>query len=145
MPAPFEAATGFLLARLGSLAQRSWLDLLADHALTPHQHAVLLVLRHRGPLGQQDLTRAIRVDPRNVVPVIDGLVALHLVDRAIDPHDRRRRLLSLTATGATAADALAEGASRIDRAFLRGLGADEKRQLNKLLQKLLASHDHQAP
>jgi hypothetical protein len=40
------------------LAQRSWLDLLAEHAVTPHQHAVLLVMRHCGPIGEQDLTQS---------------------------------------------------------------------------------------
>jgi DNA-binding MarR family transcriptional regulator len=144
MPAPFETATGFLLSRLGSLAQRSWLDLLAEHAVTPHQHAVLLVMRDSGPIGQQDLTRAIGVDPRNVVPVIDGLVGPQLVHRAIDPQDRRRRLLSLTPKGRATADALAKGAERIEHEFLRGLTDDDQQQLNTLLQKLLARHNGHA-
>jgi DNA-binding MarR family transcriptional regulator len=65
--------------------------------------------------------------------VIDGLVGPQLVDRAIDPHDRRRRLLSLRKGRATA-DALADGAAGIEREFLRGLTPDDQLML-------LASHD----
>lgn len=139
MPAPYEAATGFLLSRLGSLAQRSWLDLLGQHGVSPHQHAVLLVMLGGAATSQQEITRVIGVDPRNMVGVIDGLVDAGLVEREIDRNDRRRRVLSLTPTGRSAAVALASGAADIEREFLSGLDAEERAQLNALLHKLLAS------
>lgn len=135
----FETATGYLLARLGSLAERSWTGMLRRHNLTPSQHAVLLALRDRGPLGQQALGRLIAVDPRNVVPIIDGLADQQLIDRHVDSTDRRRRVISLTRTGQAAADDLAKSAMAIESEFLDGLNPADQAELNRLLLALHAS------
>lgn len=136
---PFEAATGFLLARLGSMAGRSWHSMLQAHELSPHEHGVLLTLRAAGRLGQQTLSDRIAVDPRNVVPIVDGLESKNLVKRTVDPADRRRRLIDLTAKGHAVADRLAASAADIERDFLAGLTPTEQTKLNQLLQKLHAS------
>jgi DNA-binding MarR family transcriptional regulator len=135
----FERGTGYLLARLGSLAGRSWVGMLRGHNLTPHQHGVLLALREYGPLGQQALGRFIAVDPRNVVPILDGLVTRGLIDRQVDPSDRRRRVIGLTEEGRAAADDLATAATAIEREFLDGLEPEDQVELNRLLRALHAS------
>jgi len=137
--AGFEAGTGFLLARLGSLAERSWVAMLREHNLTAHQHGVLLALREHAPLAQQDLARMIAVDPRNVVPIVDGLVGKGLIDRGMDPADRRRRVLTLTDTGTAAAAALAAAAAGIEDDFLAGLTPSDRRELGRILRDLHAS------
>ncbi|WP_433516049.1 MarR family winged helix-turn-helix transcriptional regulator [Nonomuraea sp. CA-143628] len=136
---PFERGTGYLLARLGTLAGRSWVGMLRSHNLTPHQHGVLLALREYGALGQQALARFIAVDPRNAVPIVDGLVARGLVDRQVDAADRRRRVIGLTEEGRAAADALATAATAIEREFLDGLEPEDQAELNRLLRTLHAS------
>ncbi|MFC5827570.1 MarR family winged helix-turn-helix transcriptional regulator [Nonomuraea insulae] len=135
----FEAGTGYLLARLGSLAERSWTGMLRRHNLTPTQHAVLLALREHGPLGQQALSRFIAVDPRNVVPILDGLADQQLIDRHVDPSDRRRRVINLTPAGRSTADDLAGSATEIEAAFLHGLDHADQAELNRLLQALHTS------
>lgn len=135
----FETGTGYLLARLGSLAERSWIGMLRRHNLTPNQHAVLLALRERGPLGQQALSRLVAVDPRNVVPVLDRLADQQLIDRHVDPTDRRRRVIDLTGTGRSAADDLAKSAADIETDFLHGLTRPDRTELNRLLRALHTS------
>lgn len=136
---PFETATGYLLARLGSLATRSWTEMLRDHGLTAHQHGVLLALREQGPLRQQQLTRMIAVDSRNIIPVLDGLVERQMLDRRIDATDRRRRLLQLTKHGRAIADSLARSAAAIEHGFLAALTPDDQATLNRILRILHAS------
>jgi len=135
----FETGTGFLLARLGSLAERSWVTMLRERNLTAHQHGVLLALREHEPLAQHDLARIIAVDPRNVVPIIDGLVGKSLIDRGMDPADRRRRVLTLTDTGSAAAAELAAPAAGIEEDFLAGLTPPDRHQLGRILRDLHAS------
>jgi DNA-binding MarR family transcriptional regulator len=137
--APFETATGFLLARLGSLAERSWTEMLGQFKLTAHHHGVLLILRAHSPLGQQELGRMIGVDPRNVVPILDGLVDQGLLDRQTDPIDRRRRILSLTPKGQATADRLATAANAIEEQFLQALDQQDNVELNRILLHLLGS------
>jgi DNA-binding MarR family transcriptional regulator len=135
----FETGTGFLLARLGSLAERSWVAMLRERNLTAHQHGVLLTLREHRPLAQHDLARMIAVDPRNIVPIIDGLVEKGLIDREMDPADRRRRVLTLTDAGSTAAAELATAAAGIEDDFLASLTPSDRHDLARILRVLHAS------
>lgn len=132
----FEAGTGFLLARLGSLSERSWTAMLREFGLTAHQHGVLLALRERGSVTQGQLIRMIAVDSRNVVTVLDALVDQGLLDRQIDPDDRRRRILTLTRKGQGLARRLAQAAERTEREFLAGLSDGDQTTLNRLLRTL---------
>jgi DNA-binding MarR family transcriptional regulator len=132
----FETATGYLLARLGSLAERSWVGMLRRHNLTAHQHGVLLALREHGSLGQQALGGLIAVDPRNLVSILDGLAERGLIDRQVNQDDRRRRVVALTRNGRTAAEALAISAASIERDFLAGLAPADRAELNRLLRAL---------
>jgi DNA-binding MarR family transcriptional regulator len=136
---PFEAATGYLLARLGSLAGRSWTAMLRRHGLTAHQHGVLLALRSQGPITQHRLAKLIAVDARNVVPVLDGLIERGLLDRHIDPADRRRRILRLTEHGHAIGDDLARSATTIENDFLAALTPEDQATLNRILQTLHTS------
>lgn len=132
----FAAGTGYLLARLGSLSERSWAAMLRQHNLTPHQHAVLLALRERGPLAQQTLASLMAIDPRNLGPILDALDEAGTINRRTDLSDRRRRVIALTRHGRNQANALAADAARIERDFLTGLDSSDQAELNRLLRAL---------
>ncbi|MEV4096743.1 MarR family winged helix-turn-helix transcriptional regulator [Streptosporangium saharense] len=136
----FERGTGFLLARLGSLAARSWTAFLTGHDLTQAQYVVLATLGARGPLGQRRLAELVAVDARNIVPVLDSLAARGLVERRAHESDRRRRTVALTEDGNTLLGAIAVTASAEQDRFLRSLNRREREQLNHLLHTLYASH-----
>jgi DNA-binding MarR family transcriptional regulator len=73
---------------------------LAREGLTvPRAHLVWLV-HHEGPTTQRALADALKVSPRNVTGLVDGLVADGLVTREPHPTDRRATLVSLTGRGA---------------------------------------------
>lgn len=134
----FEGGTAFLLARAGAAARRSWARMLTERDLTPHQHGVLMALAELGPTGQRRLSERIGVDPRNAVAVIDGLVARELLVRDVDPADRRRRVLDLSAAGrAVVRDLTATGAA-LEQDFLRALNPDDQLQLRRMLVDLLS-------
>ncbi len=133
----FEGGTAYLLARAGAAARRSWARMLTERGLTPHQHGVLMALAELGPTGQQQLSEVIGIDPRNAVPVIDVLVEQALLVRDIDPADRRRRVLALTASGQELVRDLTVTGAALERDFLRALDPGEQRQLHRMLVALL--------
>jgi DNA-binding MarR family transcriptional regulator len=139
-PPGFERGTGFLLARLGSLAARSWQAFLAGHGLTQTQYATLMVLAERGPLGQRRLARLLAVDGRNLVAVLDRLAERDLIARATDPADRRRRNVRLTGPGTALAHALSAEAAVARDHFLGALSRQQRGQLNLLLERLYEAH-----
>jgi DNA-binding MarR family transcriptional regulator len=71
------------------------------------------------------------------VPIIDALAEQGLVSREVDPSDRRRRVLQLTATGRAVAGNLASVAAEIETDLLRPLAPDEQASLRRMLLALL--------
>jgi DNA-binding MarR family transcriptional regulator len=136
----FEGGTGFLLARTGAIARQQWGRMLAERRLTPHQFAVLAALHEKGAIGQRRLSALIGIDPRNVVPIIDSLVERGLVGRTVDPGDRRRRVLALTASGHGAIGDLNAAGAEIERHFFRTLPVGDRRALHRILLALLAAN-----
>jgi len=135
----FEGGTGFLLSRTGSLARRSWTQMLAERGLTPHHYGMLMALGELGePCGQQQLSDLIGIDSRNVVPIIDVLVDRGLLNREVDPADRRRRLLALTGSGHDMVRDLTETGAEIEDRFLQALGPADRKELHRLLLALLS-------
>ncbi|WP_326821563.1 MarR family winged helix-turn-helix transcriptional regulator [Streptosporangium sp. NBC_01639] len=138
----FERGTGFLLARLGSLAARSWTAFLTAHELSQSQHSILVVLKDQGPIGQQHLAHLVAMDARNIVPVLDLLAAKELIKRQPDPADGRRRMITLTAHGKTLADTITAAAALGQDDFLSVLDDQDRRHLNDLLRRLYDAHVH---
>jgi DNA-binding MarR family transcriptional regulator len=136
----FERGTGFLLARLGSLAAHSWTTFLTAHGLAQSQYAVLVVLKDQGPMGQRRLAHLVAVDARNIVPVLDTLAAKGLIERRPDPADGRRRTVVLTAKGDALADTIAAEAALGQDDFLGALDNQDREHLNGLLQRLYEAH-----
>ncbi len=138
-----ESGTGFLLARLGSLAARSWQAFLAERKLTQIQYATLMVLAERGSLGQLRLALLVAIDARNLVGVLDRLAAAGLITRQTDTDDRRRRNVRLTASGGAVVRDIVNDAARSRDQFLGALNIAERRQLNALLRRLYQAHAHE--
>lgn len=130
------ADSGYLLARLGAEARRRWARMLSEHGLTPHHYGVLMTLDDLRVTYQQRLSRAIGVDPRNAVPVLDHLQRRGLIERRRDPADRRRHAIALTEEGRTAVTELRRAAEVVEGEIFEGLTAAERAALHRLLRKL---------
>ena len=63
--------TGYLIGRLGLFAARRFDAQLGSVGLTRRQWAVLNALDAEGPVTQQQLGRAISIDPSTMVATID--------------------------------------------------------------------------
>ena len=134
---PFQRGNWYLLYKAGALARHRWSAMLAQLNLSPGQYGALMALGEAGRLGQHRLAELIGVDPRNAVPIIDALAEQGLVSREIDPSDRRRRMLQLTARGRAVAGNLASVAAEIETDLLRPLAHDEQVSLRRMLLALL--------
>jgi DNA-binding MarR family transcriptional regulator len=134
---PVHRGTWSLLYKAGGLARQRWSAMLARLNVSPAQYGVLMALGEAGRIGQHRLAELIGVDPRNAVPVIDALAEQGLVSREIDPSDRRRRVLRLTARGRAVAGNLASVAAEIETDLLLPLAPDEQASLRRMLLALL--------
>jgi len=135
----FQRGNWYLLYKAGALARQRWSAMLAQLNVSPGQYGALMALGEAGRVGQHRLAELIGVDPRNAVPIIDALAEQGLVSRDVDPSDRRRRVLQLTATGRAVAGNLASVAAEIETDLLRPLAPDEQASLRRMLLAVLAA------
>ena len=131
--------TGFLVSRMGQVAQRHFTERMAEVGLTPRGWGALNVLAQEGAMTQQSLGACIGMDPSSMVATIDELEARGLVERRRNPQDRRAHALHITEQGRRT---LVEGrrmARRAQEELLAPLTAEERGQLHELLLRLARS------
>ncbi|MCP2326976.1 DNA-binding MarR family transcriptional regulator [Hamadaea flava] len=109
----------------------------ADGAgLRSYHYRLLAALEEWGPVGQADLGRATGVDRSDVVAVLGDLEQLGLVERTVNPSNRRRNIVSITAAGDARLRELDHVIDEVQERVLAPLSADERSQLMRLLRKL---------
>lgn len=115
---------------------------LAPHGLTVSQLNILTVLhRAERPLTMGELGQAVSVRPANLTGVVDGLTRRSLVERQINPFDRRSYLITKTAAGEEFLTGFLPGHRRHLGRLMRGLSPDERAVLADLLERLRQSVD----
>ncbi|MBL1100041.1 MarR family winged helix-turn-helix transcriptional regulator [Streptomyces coffeae] len=107
----------------------------AKHALTGAQ-ARLLGLLSRGPTPMRRIAQQLKCEPSNVTGIVDRLESRGLVERRLDPADRRVKLAAATEAGKETAERL-RGSLDFAREPLAGLSADERTVLRDLLRRML--------
>jgi DNA-binding MarR family transcriptional regulator len=130
-------STGFLISRLGWVAQKRFAERIAGVGLTPRGWGALNVLDKEGAVTQHTLCKCMGMDPSSMVATIDELEAKGLVERRRNPHDRRAHALHVTDEGRAT---LSEGrklARRAQDELLAPLDREEREQLHALLLKLV--------
>ena len=125
-----------LISHLARVARRA-ADTCIPDCLRPRQLLVLTLLDGHGPITQQVLGEALRLDPSNVVGLLNELEKRGLVTRRRDPADRRRHIVELSAAGA---DELARTNARlrlVEDDLLKALSGDERTTLHSLLVRVV--------
>lgn len=135
-PEELAGYTGFLLGYLGEKSRRNFVALLEPYGFHPREFGLMTVLSKRPGITQQELAALARVDPSSMVALLDGLEERGVVERRVDPEDRRRRSVQLTKQGHDQMRVLRREARKAAKSFLEPLSAREREQLNKLLRKL---------
>jgi len=102
--------------------------------------AVLAALEEYGALSQADLGRRLGLDRNDVSGIVTRLQSGRHVDRQADPANRRRNVVTLTASGKRYLEEIQRHANAAQDELLAGLSTTERQQLSELLAKLLSSH-----
>lgn len=126
----------FLLARANALSLASGNAALATYGLKVRSYSVLALATSSGRTSQRDIADFLRLDPSQVVALVDDLQTRGLVTREPDPADRRTNVVIATLPGRELY-AAAEGAIRAaEREAHAGLRPDDRATLVRLLGAL---------
>jgi DNA-binding MarR family transcriptional regulator len=104
--------------------------------LRGYHYRLLAALEEWGPVGQADLGRSTGVDRSDVANALTELERLALVERTVNPDNRRRNIVAITAAGSERLHVLDHVLDEIQERVLAPLSQAERRQLTTLLRKL---------
>jgi DNA-binding MarR family transcriptional regulator len=118
---------------------------LASAGARRHHYALLTTLNEVGPGSQAELSDCSAIDRGDMVATIDELVERGLAERASDPTDRRRNVVTITPAGRRLLRKLDRLVARIQDQLLAALSVDEREQLVLLLSRVVDHHAKDRP
>ncbi|MFD8225429.1 MarR family winged helix-turn-helix transcriptional regulator [Streptomyces massasporeus] len=131
----------WLLGRAAARGRALVAEALAAEDMRMWHHVVLSAVRDLEPVAQADLGRGVRLDPKDVVGVLNDLQSAGLVVRAPDPKDRRKNAVSLTERGARLLKRCEKAARAANDELLAPLSAAEREQFTAMLLRISATAD----
>ena len=105
-----------------------------------YHYRLLAALEEFGPASQAALGRRTGIDRSYVVEAINELAEGGLVERARDPDDRRRNVVTITPAGLRQLRRLDGVLADIQDEVFAPLSADEREELARLLARVLDHH-----
>lgn len=126
----------FLLARASAMSVSAANAALAALGLRARSYSVLAIVSEGSRPTQRDLADFLRLDPSQVVAIVDDLEQRGLVARAPDPADRRAKIVVSTPEGVALQARAAESARDAERVAHSSLSEDQRRRVIALLQEL---------
>ncbi len=137
----FQHAPGHLIRRAHQVAVAIFMEETGAFDVTPVQFAILNALIDDPGEDQVTLAGKVAFDAATFGSVIGRLEAKGWVRREADAHDRRRKLLWITAAGEDAAARMKRAVAKAQSRILGPLETAERQQLVALLGKLVAGHE----
>jgi len=128
---------GHLLRLAYQAASAHFARRLAPFDLKPQQFATLERLRELGPTSQNRLGEAVGMPRANIHKMVERLAARGLVAATPDPDDARRRLVTLTPAGRRLTTRLIPLDQASTEDALAELSAQERRELYRLLRRVV--------
>ncbi len=119
-------------------------EILEPEGLTPLLYAVIAALGEEPGIDQRRLAARLGIDPVSAGQMIDRLEAEALVDRRVDPADRRARVLRLTRRGRNLRGRLRPTLLAAQNRLLAPLSATERDTLLTMLARVIEANDSYA-
>ncbi|MET4925989.1 MarR family transcriptional regulator [Streptomyces sp. PSRA5] len=140
-PAGWKSMPSWLLTQTANHAHRLVADGFSAVRARGYHYRLLATLEEFGPASQAELSRRTGIHVSDTVGALNELADRELVERASDPSDRRRNIISLTPAGKRRLRRLEKPLAESQEELLAPLSGEERERLTALLGKLLAHHD----
>ena len=124
---------GFLTKQyIGLLARR-----MENTPIERYFYPLYLIGKNSGTISQQQLANLVLSDKVSMVRVIDSLSDEGLVERRVNPNDRRQHLLHITEKGIPWVEEIGKALEETDNKFLELLPEDERALFKQQLRKMI--------
>jgi DNA-binding MarR family transcriptional regulator len=127
----------WLTGQVARKAERLVAEALAQEGVRRQHFSVLSSLAEQGPASQATLGRRLWIDRSDLHALVGELEDGGLIARVRDEQDRRRNVVKLTPRGRAALKRLERRIDAAQKDLLGPLSATERRELVRLLERLL--------
>jgi DNA-binding MarR family transcriptional regulator len=134
---PLAEKPGHLLRRAQQRAAAIYSEESQDFGITGAQHVIMVALAHNPGTDQNTLAELVDLDRWTTGDVVARLQRAGLVVRAVNPNDRRGRLVFLAPAGQAVVDRMGAAVERTQRRILAPLSKAEQREFLRLVRKLV--------
>lgn len=131
-----NGSTGTYLAEVGKLAVAMADEALAPMSLSAKQWRALVTIKS-GAISQRELTGSTGIDRTTMVSVLDELEDRGLVQRTRAAEDRRRYVLTLTASGRSTLQKAQRAIVKRETELLEPLSKAERDTLHELVSRVM--------
>ncbi|MEU8386296.1 MarR family transcriptional regulator [Streptosporangium sp. NPDC048865] len=140
-PTRWEGLPSWLLGQAANHAHRLVGDGFSAAEARGYHYRLLATLEDSGPASQAALGRRSGIHLSDMVATINELAGRGLVERAPDPADRRRNVISLTPAGGEQLRRLEKRLAECQDELLAPLSPEERRGLTEVLSRLVDHHN----
>ncbi|MEO1448289.1 MAG: MarR family transcriptional regulator [Bacteroidota bacterium] len=109
--------------------------------VTVDQWLVFKVISETDGINQVEVAARLYKDPASITRIIDALIQKGLVQKQLDPNDRRRYLLALTESGKIKSDEWLALVKKMRRVGIQGFDEQEISQLKDYLNRIFENVD----
>lgn len=129
----------FLLSKVQSALSAHFKKELKKEGLdlTNGQSAIMVVLEHERQTTMGDLCRILETDNSAVTRLVNKLEKRELVERRINPEDRRQMLVALTDSGLEKAAILKKIAQETNKRIQEGFSREDMTAFKKVSQGII--------
>ncbi|WP_417687752.1 MarR family winged helix-turn-helix transcriptional regulator [Roseibium sp.] len=107
-----------------------------DTGLTVAEARTLAFIGRFPGLRQTALAERMSVEPMTLVGYLDSLETAGLIERSIDPADRRAKLVNLTSSAAPVMAKIDDVTTEVRAETFRGMSTSERAHLENLLNRM---------
>ncbi|WP_028023266.1 MarR family winged helix-turn-helix transcriptional regulator [Enterovibrio calviensis] len=132
-----QRSFGWLVNVVANDASKTFDNELKKHGLTVALWPTLMCLWEEEGVTQRDIAAKSKVENSTTTRTLDKLEALGLVERQADPNSRRSFRIYLTDKGREIQHELLPIPAAINQKTLEVLSVDERKEMIRLLQKLV--------
>ncbi len=132
---------GPLIRRTHQIGLSIFAESFKDLDITPLQFSIMWILNQHPRLDQITLAKSVALDTATCSNIVTRLETKGVIQRKINPANKRAKLASLTKKGKQLLTRAEEPMAYVQKKLIAPLNAEEKKQFLKCLQKLVDTNN----
>ncbi|TDL92604.1 MarR family transcriptional regulator [Vibrio vulnificus] len=129
----------FLLSASQNKVFKYFIKLLEEFGVTPAQYGVLNCLWREGQLSPKQIGEMVYLEAPTVSGILDKMQKAELIERSVDPKNRRNVLVMATQKSKEIRDEVEAATIKLNNKVLQNLSDNDKVVLKKALNTIIKS------